>query len=57
MPNGRLRGKNAVIPGGAEGVGGAASEIFAREGANVAIIDIPLRIRSEKVRVKSMIAD
>ena len=40
MPNGRLRGKNAVISGGAEGVGGAASEIFAREGANVAIIDI-----------------
>ena len=40
MSNGRLQGKNAVISGGAEGVGGAASEIFARQGANVAIIDI-----------------
>jgi NAD(P)-dependent dehydrogenase (short-subunit alcohol dehydrogenase family) len=40
MSNGRLRGKNAVISGGAEGVGGAASEIFALEGANIAIVDI-----------------
>ena len=40
MPTRRLEGKNAVISGGAAGVGGAASEIFAREGANVAIVDI-----------------
>ena len=40
MSNGRLEGKNAVISGGAAGVGGAASEIFAREGAQVAIVDI-----------------
>jgi NAD(P)-dependent dehydrogenase (short-subunit alcohol dehydrogenase family) len=40
MSNKRLEGKNAVISGGAAGVGGAASEIFSSEGANVAIIDI-----------------
>jgi NAD(P)-dependent dehydrogenase (short-subunit alcohol dehydrogenase family) len=38
--SGRLEGKNAVISGGAAGVGGAASEIFAGEGAHVAIVDI-----------------
>ena len=40
MAHGRLEGLNAVISGGAAGAGGAASEIFAREGARVAIIDI-----------------
>ena len=39
MSGGRLEGKNAVISGGAAGVGGAASEIFSAEGAYVAIID------------------
>jgi len=36
----RMAGKNVVISGGAAGAGGAASELFAREGANVAIVDI-----------------
>ena len=40
MSDRRLEGKNAVISGGAAGVGGAASEIFAAQGAHVAIIDI-----------------
>lgn len=40
MPVGRLEGQNAIVSGGAAGVGGAASEIFAREGAHVAIVDI-----------------
>jgi NAD(P)-dependent dehydrogenase (short-subunit alcohol dehydrogenase family) len=40
MSNRRLEGRNAVISGGAAGAGGAASEVFAREGANVAIIDV-----------------
>lgn len=36
---GRLAGKTAIISGGATGMGGAASVLFAAEGARVAIID------------------
>jgi len=36
----RLQGRVAVISGGATGVGGAASRLFAAEGARVAVIDI-----------------
>ena len=35
----RLKGKTAIISGGATGMGGAASKRFAAEGARVAIID------------------
>jgi NAD(P)-dependent dehydrogenase (short-subunit alcohol dehydrogenase family) len=35
----RLKGKIAIISGGATGMGGAASRLFAAEGAQVAIID------------------
>jgi len=44
MSKGRLEGKNAIVSGGAAGAGGAASEVFAREGANVAIIDIQEKV-------------
>jgi len=40
MTKGRLEGKNVIVSGGAAGAGGAASEIFTREGAHVAIVDI-----------------
>lgn len=36
----RLEGQNAIVSGGAAGAGGAASALFAKEGAHVAIVDI-----------------
>lgn len=36
----RLEGKIAIITGGAGGIGSAAGEIFCREGARVALVDV-----------------
>jgi len=35
-----LRGRNALVTGGARGIGAATAEVLAREGANVAVADV-----------------
>lgn len=46
---GRLDGKVAIVSGGATGMGGAASSLFAAEGAKVAVIDRNLEAARERV--------
>ncbi len=48
---GRLDGKTAIISGGATGMGGAASSLFAAEGARVAIIDLNLTAAEERAHL------
>ena len=50
----RLSGKEALISGGATGMGGAASVLFAAEGARVAILD--LNLAEAQARVAEIIA-
>jgi NAD(P)-dependent dehydrogenase (short-subunit alcohol dehydrogenase family) len=47
----RLSGKIAIISGGATGMGGAASSLFAAEGARVAIIDLNLAAAEDRARM------
>ena len=46
---GRLNNKVALISGGATGMGGAASRLFAAEGAKVGILDINVQAGMEAV--------
>jgi NAD(P)-dependent dehydrogenase (short-subunit alcohol dehydrogenase family) len=45
----RLRGRTALISGGATGVGGAAARLFASEGARVAVLDINAQAAQQTV--------
>ncbi len=62
---GRLQGKIALISGGAGGCGLAATELFAREGAAVGIVDLPnsqgeavaARLRNEGYKAAFAAAD
>ena len=47
----RLANKTAIISGGATGMGGAASQLFAAEGAKVAIIDLNLQAAEERAHL------
>ncbi|MEP7457391.1 3-oxoacyl-ACP reductase FabG [Phyllobacterium sp. SB3] len=46
---GRLAGKKALVTGGAGGIGGAIATAFAREGADVAVLDLMLEAAEAKV--------
>lgn len=51
----RLRGKSAVITGSAQGIGRAIAEVFASEGAQLAISDIDMKLAqktAEEIKVK-----
>lgn len=53
---GRLSGKTAIITGGGGGIGSAAGELFAREGARVALIDMsPAIVESAADRIRASV--
>jgi 2-hydroxycyclohexanecarboxyl-CoA dehydrogenase len=55
MP-GRLEGRVAIITGGGGGIGSAAAEVFCREGARVALLDMSAELAQDAVaRIRSVI--
>ena len=50
--SGRLAGKKALVTGGARGIGGAIATAFAREGADVAVLD--LKIEAAEARTAEL---
>jgi NAD(P)-dependent dehydrogenase (short-subunit alcohol dehydrogenase family) len=53
----RLDGKVAFITGGGSGIARAASVLFAREGAKVAVAEIDARTEAERRRVETELRD
>lgn len=47
--SGRLQGKTAIVTGGARGIGGGIATAFAREGADVAVLDLRIDAANAKV--------
>ena len=47
--SGRLQGKTALVTGGARGIGGAIATAFAREGADVAVLDLKIEAAEAKI--------
>lgn len=53
MPHERLSGKVAIVTGGGSGIGRAVCQVFAREGASVAVLDINVEGMTKTIELLS----